>query len=60
MLTAINALGVNQREYAERVNTVGSALSHVDATLADTNALVRSLEDGQAEIRDLLIRALDR
>ena len=59
-MTAINALGVNQRVYAERVKTVGGALSHVDATLADTNALVRSLEDGQAEIRDLLIRALDR
>jgi hypothetical protein len=28
--------------------------------VADTNARVRSLEEGQTDIRDLLIRALDR
>jgi len=28
--------------------------------IADTNARVRSLAEGQAEIKDLLIRALDR
>lgn len=53
VLTAVRALGANQREYAAR-------LIRVEGTLDDTNARVRSLEDGQSEIKDLLIRALDR
>jgi len=65
-LAAVNALGANQRELAEgqrRLNSDVAALINVVAgvenTLIDTNARVRSMEKGQAEIKDLLIRALD-
>ena len=67
VLTAVNALGANQRDHSQRLAAVESRLAAVDGKvdglgdqLADTNARVRSLEDGQAEIKDLLIRALDR
>jgi len=66
VLAAVNALGANQRELAEgqrQLNSDVAALINVVAgvenTLADTNARVRSMEKGQAEIKDLLIRALD-
>lgn len=67
VLAAINALGENQRESSQRIGLVENRLGSIDrqlgsaeTTLDDTNARVRSLEDGQAEIKDLLIRALDR
>ena len=53
VLAAVNAPGANQREHALR-------LASVETKLDDTNARVRSIEEGQAEIKDLLIRALDR
>ncbi|MCZ4549898.1 hypothetical protein [Gordonia rubripertincta] len=67
VLAAINALGENQHEQSQRLGNVETGLvaveqrlGSVSTTVSDTNARVRSLEDGQAEIRDLLIRALDR
>ena len=53
VLTAVNALGANQRDHSLR-------LAAVETKVEDTNARVRSLEEGQAEIKELLIRALDR
>lgn len=35
-------------------------IDRLEVQTADTNARVRSLADGQVEIKDLLIRALDR
>ena len=74
VLTAVNALGANQREMAEtlrrhdvrlgtvesRLGTVESRLGTVEATVDDTNARVRSVEDTSGEIKELLIRALER
>ncbi len=57
VLAAVNALGMNQREHSQRLAAVES---EVRTGFADTNARIRSLEEGQAEIKDLLIRALDR
>lgn len=67
VLTAVNALGANQRELAEGqrqlksdVADLKSDAANLKSQMADTNTRVRSLEDGQAEIKDLLIRALDK
>lgn len=66
VLAAVNALGANQRDVADtlrdhgrRLGTVESKVDVLIGKIDDTNARVRSLEDGQAEIKDLLIRALD-
>lgn len=53
VLTAINALAENQREHAQR-------LSRVETKLEDTNARVRSIEESVAEVKDLIVRALDQ
>jgi hypothetical protein len=67
VLAAVNALGSNQREMAEtmrdhtkRLSGVDRRLTSVETTMDDTNARVRSLEDTTIEIKELLIRALDR
>ena len=67
MLAAVNALGANQRDQAERLgrvetrlDTVETRLTKVESTLDDTNTRVRSLEDTTSEIKELLIRALER
>jgi uncharacterized protein involved in type VI secretion and phage assembly len=58
VLSAINALGANQREHAERLSRLESTQAEHTATLAQHTGYLRSLDDGQAEIKDLLIRAL--
>ena len=67
VLSAVNALGANQRDMAETLREHGKRLDGVDARLTsleaaalDTNARVRSLEDTTGEIKELLIRALDK
>ena len=60
VLAAINALGANQRDHSQRLAAVESKVDGLGDQVADTNARVRSLEEGQAEIKDLLIRALER
>lgn len=67
VLAAINAHGENQREQSQRLGAVETGLvaveqrlGSVSTTMGDTNARVRSLEDGQSEIEDFLISALDR
>jgi hypothetical protein len=60
VLTAINALGQNQRDLTERVTSVETRLDGVESKLDDTGARVRSIEDGMAEVKDLLVRVLDR
>ncbi len=71
VLAAVNALGVNQREHSLKLTGVDSRLTGVESRLTtveselaafrqETRTSVRSLEEGQAEIKDLLVRALDR
>lgn len=67
VLAAVNALGANQREHAERLTRVGTRLDRVESRLTsvefkldDTNTRVRCLKDTTSEIRDLLINALER
>lgn len=67
VLAAVNALGANQREHSLRLTAVESRLGGVESRLGDletkvddTNTRVRSLEDNTGEIKELLIRALDR
>ena len=60
VLAAVNALGANQREHAQRLDRVEIRLASVETTLDDTNVRVRSLEDTTSEIKELLIRALER
>lgn len=60
VLAAVNALGANQRDHAEGLNRVETKVDQLATKFDDTNARVRSLEEGQAEIKDLLIQALDQ
>lgn len=67
VLAAINALGTNQRELAGTIRELrttvgehGRRLESVESKVDDTNQIVRSLEESNAEIKDLLVRALDR
>jgi len=60
VLAAVNSLGANQRELAHRMGRVEMRLDTVESKLDDTNARVRSLEDTTSEIKELLIRALER
>lgn len=63
----LNPPGANQREIATtvrehtgRLDRVTTKVGQLAAKSDDTNARVRSLEEGQAEIKDLLLRALDK
>ena len=67
VLAAVNALGANQRELATNQRTMadtlrdhGNRLSALEGSTTVTNARVRSLEDTTVEIKDLLIRALEK
>jgi predicted nucleic acid-binding Zn-ribbon protein len=67
VLSAVNALGANQREFSERAGAVETRLTAVETRLTavatkldDTNTRVRSIEDNMAELKDLVIRALER
>lgn len=67
VLAAVNALGANQQELATNQRTMadtlrdhGNRLSALEVSTTDTNARVRSLEDTTVEIKDLLIRALEK
>jgi uncharacterized coiled-coil protein SlyX len=60
VLAAVNALCANQREMAMTQREHSQALAELKVGLGDTNSRVRSLEDGVGEIKDLLVRALNR
>ena len=67
VLAAVNALGVNQRdtndtlrEHGRRLGNVEARLGSVESKLDDTNTRVRSLADTTSEVKELLIRALER
>lgn len=67
VLAAVNALGENQRDHAAQLRDLAEGqrgLAEGQRQLTqdqrDTNTRVRSIEDNLAEMRDLLVRALDR
>jgi hypothetical protein len=59
VLTAVNALGANQREHSIRLTAVESGLTEVKSELADfrqeTRATLRTLDEHIAEVRDLIV-----
>jgi hypothetical protein len=66
VLAAVNALGANQREHAEQLRNVNARLSAVEGrtqTIEGRTQTIddrtRSMEENLAEVKDLLIRALD-
>jgi uncharacterized coiled-coil protein SlyX len=60
VLAAVNALGTNQRETALTVRELTATVGRLDAKTDDTNTRVRSVEDNVAEIKDLLVQALEK
>jgi len=67
VLAAVNALGVNQREMAltlrdhsRQLDDHTHRLERLESKTDDTNARVRSLEEGVAEIKGLLVQALNK
>jgi uncharacterized coiled-coil protein SlyX len=60
VLAAINAVGANQRDMTLEQRDQGKRLAFVESKLDDTNTRVRSLKENVGEIKDLLVRALDR
>jgi uncharacterized coiled-coil protein SlyX len=60
VLAAINAVGANQRDMTLEQRDQGKRLASVESKLDDTNTRVRSLKENVGEIKDLLVRALDR
>jgi uncharacterized coiled-coil protein SlyX len=60
VLSAVNALGANQREHSQRLTGVESRLTAVETGLADlrleTRAGFRTVEEHVAELKDLIIR----
>ena len=60
VLSAVNALGANQREHSQRLTGVDSRLTAVETGLADlrqeTRAGFRTVEEHIAELKDLMIR----
>lgn len=55
---ALNALRETQVEMDSRLGRVETTLAGHTATLAEHTGYLRSLDEGQAEIKDLLVRAL--
>ena len=61
VLSAVNALSGQTREGLDQLGaSIDGAEERLGARIDDTNARVRSIEENVAEVKDLLIRALDR
>ena len=60
VLAAVNALGANQREMAETQREMAGTQREQGRQLIDTNARIRSLEETTSEIKELLVKALER
>ncbi|ORB66709.1 hypothetical protein [Mycolicibacterium tusciae] len=59
VLSAVNALGANQREHSQRLTSVETRLTAVESGLADlrqeTRVGFRTVEEHIAELKDLII-----
>ena len=60
VLAAVNALGANQREHSEPVRNLESRLTTIENRALTIDDRTRSMDENLAEVKDLLIRALDR
>ena len=64
VLAAVNALGLkvagHQTEARERFDVLDGRLETLENGQAELRTSARSLEDNLAEVKDLLVRALDR
>ena len=60
VLSAVNALGANQRELALNQREMAGTLHEVAETQREQGARIRSLEDNVSEMKELLIRVLER
>ena len=60
VLAAINALGANQRDHGEQLRAASGKQDAMTQQQSDIHVRVRSIEDNLAEVKDLLVRALDR
>jgi hypothetical protein len=60
VLAAVNVLGANQREIAITLADHTRDLAELKGGQAELRTGWRSLEENVAEIKDLLVRALDR
>jgi len=59
VLTAVNALGANQREHSSRLNSVDTRLDGVERAVSDLHqqmrAGFRTADEHFAELRDLIV-----
>lgn len=68
VLSAVNALGANQREQAVRLSAIERDVNDLvprvrsieDSLTTDLLPRVRSIEDNLSDLKDLVIRALER
>lgn len=60
ILAAVNALGENQCELTGRLGAVETQLDAIESKVDATNVRVRAMKDNMAEVKDLLVRALER
>jgi hypothetical protein len=60
VLSAVNALGANQREHSVRLTSVETRLAAVESGLTglrqETRAGLRTVDEHLAELKDLVIR----
>ena len=63
VLSAVNALGANQREHSLRLNDIRAHLNGVQARLTSVETSVRtgfrSVDEQLAELKDLIVRGRD-
>lgn len=66
VLAAVNALGANQREqseqlreHTEQLRNVNTRLTSLEGRTQTIDDRTRSMEENLAEVKDLLVRALD-
>lgn len=52
--------GTDAADHSQRLDRLESKVDRLDVKTDDTNARVRSLEEGVAEIKDLLVQALGK
>ena len=60
MMGAITAIGETQREHSDKLREHDQRFERIDAKLDEHTARFRSLEEGVAEIKDLIVRAFDK
>jgi t-SNARE complex subunit (syntaxin) len=60
VLAAINSVGDTQRVFADAFRQYTVRMSAVESTAQNTNQRIKAVEESLAEIKGLLVKALDR